>query len=118
VDDEPTVRRAISDMVSRTGYEVESSKDPREALRRARERSYDVLITDLRMRHMSGLALAEEVRKASPRCLIFLLTAFVAEPEPELDFSSVDQILYKPITQRALGRAIERALSSRSPEPA
>ena len=114
VDDEPAVLRAISTMVLRMGYAVESSGDPHEALRWATGREYDVLITDFRMREMSGLALAEAIRKESPRCLTILLTAFVAKLEPELDFSSIDQVLHKPITGVALGGAINKALRSRS----
>jgi two-component system C4-dicarboxylate transport response regulator DctD len=62
VDDEPLARRLVSSVLRRVGWSVIEAPDGRTALRVAPE-SLDLLVTDFEMPEISGIALAEELRR-------------------------------------------------------
>ena len=49
VDDEDNLRDVLVEVLKRDGHEVDSAVDGAEGLRRAEERRYDLVVTDLRM---------------------------------------------------------------------
>lgn len=76
VDDEENLRHMLSVMLSRQGYQVDTSEDGAVALRRIREQVYDFILCDIRMPEMDGkafLAKALEDRVSSP---IIMMSAY------------------------------------------
>jgi len=63
VDDEPLVAALIADALGLEGYEVETAKDGREALEKIAARSYDVILSDLRMPELDGVGLYRELEQ-------------------------------------------------------
>jgi two-component system, NarL family, nitrate/nitrite response regulator NarL len=76
-DDHPFVRRGIvSCLEQRPNLEiVAEAADGQEALTKARELSPDVVLTDLEMPHLSGLALTVALRKESPKIKVLIVSA-------------------------------------------
>lgn len=62
VEDSATTRELLAAMLREAGHDVDAVSDGRQALRRLRERPVDVLVTDIAMPHMDGLALVQAVR--------------------------------------------------------
>ena len=54
VDDEDNLRDVLVEVLKRDGHEVDSAVDGAEGLRRAEERRYDLVVTDLRMPGLEG----------------------------------------------------------------
>jgi CheY-like chemotaxis protein len=77
VDDEPMVIRVVKLGLERAGHEVASASNGAEALKLLRDRSYDVLITDLNMPRMDGRELCQTYQEEMPErdTLIFVVTA-------------------------------------------
>lgn len=63
VDDSPTVRQLLHMTLSDAGYDVVEAADGEEALAKVRENQFDMLVTDLNMPKIDGIALIEAVRK-------------------------------------------------------
>jgi len=74
-DDEVGLREFLSDSLRLDDHEVVTAVDGRDALRKLEERSFDLLITDLRMPHVDGLTLLRKVRADQPELEVIVLTA-------------------------------------------
>ncbi len=61
-EDSPFFRQMIANYLSAAGYEVETATDGLEAWEKLQKESFDVLITDIEMPHMTGIELAKKIR--------------------------------------------------------
>src|SRR5579871_4162012 len=66
VDDEPSIREVVSDMLECMGYEIVTAEDGVEALHKLVETAPDVIISDLKMPRMSGFEFLAVVRQRFP----------------------------------------------------
>ena len=66
-------------------YEVDTANDGMEALSKIQEKSYDLLLTDYKMPQMTGITLAQQVRKLSPDTAIVIQSH---EEKEEWDWTS------------------------------
>lgn len=75
-DDHPVVRKGLSSCLSqRENLQIiGEAADGREALRRARELEPDIILMDIDMPHMNGLAVTELLRKELPRVKVLVLS--------------------------------------------
>jgi two-component system alkaline phosphatase synthesis response regulator PhoP len=115
VEDEPTVARLISDVLSQEGYPVDSVLDGEEGLRRALHGNYDLLICDLKMPHFDGRALHRElIAKASPlqHRLVFVTGDTLAPRTIEFLESCGVPYLAKPFLVEELKAIVAAALES------
>src|SRR5690554_6282401 len=78
VDDDDRVRFVLSGALRRLGdeYQIVTASNSREALDRAGEEEFDLLITDLRLPRSDGLALTSAFAKASPDTRVIWITAY------------------------------------------
>jgi two-component system nitrate/nitrite response regulator NarL len=77
-DDHPVVRKGIGSCLSRHhGLQiVAEASDGVEAVRKARETSPDIVVTDIDMPRMNGLALAETLRREMPQIKVLVLSMY------------------------------------------
>ncbi|MGQ0696557.1 MAG: sigma-54-dependent transcriptional regulator [Nitrospiraceae bacterium] len=76
VDDDPETLALLREVVTKEGYQVETLEDAEAALRRLNEWQPDLVITDIQMPRMDGLALLAAVREKTPDIMVILLTAY------------------------------------------
>jgi signal transduction histidine kinase/ActR/RegA family two-component response regulator len=118
IDDEPSVARMGSRTLERAGYTVESMIDSEEALRAFRESPdrWDLVITDLTMPRLTGLAMAKTMLAIRPNLPIVLCTGFSESiNETEAKASGITEFLMKPVVGAELTTLVDRALHHRSP---
>ncbi|NJD62943.1 MAG: sigma-54-dependent Fis family transcriptional regulator [Deltaproteobacteria bacterium] len=76
VDDDERMRSFLSSVLREEGYGVEEARNGTEGLAKLSGADFDLVITDLRMPDMSGLALMQEGKKARPDVRWILITAY------------------------------------------
>jgi two-component system KDP operon response regulator KdpE len=72
VDDEPQIRRVLKTALSTQGYEVRDAKSGEEALEALRAERCDLVLLDVNMPGMGGLAACREIRRSSEVAIIML----------------------------------------------
>ena len=75
VDDDAVLRRLVPDQLSRSGFECAAAASGEEALSALGETDYDVVLLDIRMGGLSGLAALREIRKLEDPPEVIMLTA-------------------------------------------
>ena len=81
VDDQPAFRRLLQRVLEDAGWDVTVAGDGREALERARESTFDVVFSDVKMPKMDGHTLLDRLRSEQPDTPVILLTAHGSVPD-------------------------------------
>ncbi|MHB1847118.1 MAG: response regulator, partial [Deltaproteobacteria bacterium] len=76
IDDDPGVLRAMQTLFKRGGHQVIALSDPAEAVGSLTEEAPDVVLTDIRMPHLSGMDILGLVKSRRPEAEVILMTAF------------------------------------------
>ena len=108
VDDDRTVRDLVTSILARGGHEVMGAADAREALRILENQPTDLLLTDIVMPGMSGLALAARAHHDRPELRVMFMSGYANQYEEELSGSVC---LAKPFTNSSLLAAVEEVLA-------
>ena len=74
VDDEKAIRKTLGEILSYEGYKLEEASDGEEALKRFKEKSYDVVLCDIKMPKMDGIEFLERAREANPDIPIIMIS--------------------------------------------
>jgi len=78
VDDEQSMCDFMEIMLSKEGYDVETTVSGTEAIQRTSSSEYDLIIADLMMPEMSGLTLLKKIKKGRPGQEMIVMTAFAS----------------------------------------
>lgn len=115
VDDEDIVREGITSRIDwgSNGYELAGVfEDGIAALNFLSTRPVDVVLTDISMPRMDGLALSKAIAEKYPRTVVLLLTGFEEfEYAQEAVRHRVKEFLLKPITAEELDKVLQRTRS-------
>jgi two-component system response regulator PilR (NtrC family) len=76
VDDEPGIRVMLSAALKREGYAVLLASDARTALAALEAGPVDVVVTDIRMPHMTGIELLDAAKRVDPSLSVIMMTAY------------------------------------------
>ena len=110
IDDEESICRFTKFNLESTGkYEVMTAASGEEGLKKAKELSVDLVITDFRMSGMNGEEVIEELKKKKPELPIFLFSIYHDDQStitPMLK-SKADGLLSKPIDFEQLHKMVE-----------
>jgi two-component system, NtrC family, response regulator AtoC len=76
VDDEEHIRKILTIMLTKRGYDVRTANGGTEALKQVQNISFDAVITDMRMPGMDGLDLLAALKDHDPELIVIIITAF------------------------------------------
>src|SRR6476469_5006929 len=113
VDDEKPQRDILQEILSSAGYDVTSAASGEAAMKFARERSFDLALTDLKMTGMDGIELLQQLLAHDSSIIVILLTAHgpIESAKDALRRGAFDY-LQKPFERDALLATIKRALGN------
>ena len=97
VDDDDEIRDLLEFDISQSGYFTDTAKDGAEALQKALNNVYDLIILDVMMPKMNGFDVCEKIRQAKLAVPILMLTAKGTIDDKTIGFNSgADDYLVKP----------------------
>jgi two-component system chemotaxis response regulator CheY len=114
VDDSQTILNLLGLVLRQLGYEVTTARDGVEALEQAARQPLDLIITDLNMPRMDGLAFIAKWRASETgRRIPIIMLSTEAQPhdrQAAIDHGA-DLYMVKPVSAPALAKALESLLS-------
>lgn len=74
IDDEKAIRKTLSEILSYEGYKIEEASDGEEGLRRFRDRTFDVVLCDIKMPKIDGIEFLDKVRELNPDVPVIMIS--------------------------------------------
>jgi CheY-like chemotaxis protein len=117
-DDEDSMRSLVARAVAMDGHETVTAADGAEALDilTGDARAFDLLLTDIKMPIMDGIALALAAARDFPDLVILLMTGFADQRERASGLNAiVHDVVTKPFSVADIRAAVAGALTARQP---
>ena len=113
VDDEDSMRMLVARAIAMDGHEIATAADGAEALEILGEGAFDLLLTDIQMPVMDGIALALTAARDFPRTTILLMTGFADQRERASNLSAIaHDVITKPFSVADIRTAVADALAA------
>ena len=116
-DDEESMRVLVARAIALDGHEIVTAQDGAEALEilTDQEGAFDLLLTDIKMPVMDGIALALAAARDFPELTILLMTGFADQRERASGLNAiVHDVVTKPFSVADIRTAVADALASRA----
>lgn len=111
VDDDPGLLKLLGMRLTSEGFHIVTAESGQEALKLLLKEKIDLVISDLRMDEMDGMALFAEIQRQQPGMPVIILTAHGSIPDAvAATQQGVFSFLTKPVDRDALYKAIDEAL--------
>jgi len=117
VDDEDSMRLLVARAITMDGHDIMTASDGAEALEilGSADSSFDLLLTDIQMPIMDGIALALAAARDFPDLTILLMTGFADQRERASGLNAIaHDVITKPFSVADIRTAVADALASRS----
>src|SRR3954471_2185412 len=113
-EDDQAVRDFVSRALAYYGHSVTTVADGSAALQALAERHYDLMLTDIVMPGMDGIALAAQATKDNPGMSVLMMTGFASEGQrAQAPHNAIDRVISKPFSLKEICSAVEEALEKR-----
>jgi len=110
IDDEVAVNNNIRKVLAKKGYQVDQAVTKDEALQKVEQRSYKLVLLDLKMPGVKGLELLRAIREKRPETMVIIITGY-ASIETAKETARLGAVAYlpKPFTPHEIREATEKA---------
>lgn len=114
IDDEDIVLKSCLRILKNDDYEIDTVYSGDDGLRRANEKDFDIVITDLKMPGLGGMEVLATLRKNKPEVTVIIFTGYatVENTREALKMGAFDYIP-KPFTNEELRTVVDNAVKSR-----
>ena len=113
IDDEPIVGKRLKPALEKSGYEVETFTAGAEAIRRLREKAFDIVVTDIRMDEIDGMEIMAKAMEISPKTKVIIITGYATiEMAHEALAKGAFDFIAKPFKPNDLRAVIAKASDS------
>ena len=114
VEDQDTARESLVELLRGEGYEVHEAADGNAAISLVNQLDLDLVLTDLMMPGVNGLAVLKHVREFSPQTLVILMTAHASvETAVEAIRLGAQDYLLKPLIFEEVLRKVQHLMTHR-----
>ena len=114
IDDKDSMRKMLAQTLVEEGYEVETAANGNAGIKLARQRSFDLVLTDLKMPEMTGLEVLKSVKEMDVDTAVIVMTAFgTIEDAVDAMRKGAYDFISKPFQTEHLSVLIQKALENR-----
>ena len=118
-EDDGAVREVVTRALSMNGHQVKSVDDGSRALEALAEGHYELLLTDIVMPGIDGIALALKVTKSHPGLPVVLMTGYAAERQRAHNLQElICRVVTKPFSLKEICRVVNEVLADAGVRPA
>ena len=117
VEDSPEVSLSVREILASVGHSVEEAASGIEALKRLKAGAFDVIVSDIWMPEMDGIALLKEVRGSGNGVPVIVISG--GAPNAPLTYTAplastfgANEVIYKPFEKDELLNAVSAALKA------
>lgn len=114
IDDSKEILRTLDDFLSKKNYQVATASDGLDGLKllETEKPGFDLVITDIVMPDISGVAVISIIKKKFPVTPVIAITGWGKHPEALAAEANVDAVLEKPFELSELDKLIKDLLST------
>jgi two-component system, cell cycle response regulator CpdR len=113
-EDDKAVSAFVARALQHRGHEVTAVSDGSAALEALASATFDLLLTDIVMPRLDGIALALKASKDHPAMKILLMTGFASERQRAHNLEAlIQRVISKPFTLEAICNAVDEELAQR-----
>lgn len=110
VDDQQDLQELLTRILAKEGYSVDSAADGEEALGKLRERSFNLVLTDVKMPGLNGFDLIQLIKKEFPSIGVIVMTAYGdSYTVKDALLLGADEYITKPFKSFEINLVVERA---------
>jgi FixJ family two-component response regulator len=117
IDDEQIVLNSVKRILGQGGFEVETTLKGRQGLEWALNKSYDIVLTDIRMPDIGGMIGLRDIKRAKPGVPVIIITGYanVQSAVQAMKLGAADYV-EKPFTPDQLLKAVNQAIEHSTTE--
>lgn len=117
-EDDEAVREFVLRALSYYGHQVTAVADGGAALEALEKSPYDLMLTDIVMPGLDGIALALKATKVRPDMPVLMMTGFASERQRAHNLDAlIDRVIAKPFSLKEICAAVDDALANRRTAP-
>jgi DNA-binding NtrC family response regulator len=110
LDDEPIVCKRLKPALEKQGYEVDTFTQSSDAMEQIKQKDYDIIVTDLKMKGVDGMQLLTEAKRRSPKTEVIVITGFATLETARQSFQQgVFDFIAKPFKLSEIQEVVKRA---------
>jgi two-component system response regulator AtoC len=114
IEDKDSMQKMLAATLESEGYEVEAACDGQSGIDKAKEKRFDVILTDLKLPGLDGIKVLSEVKQNDPEASIIVMTAYgTIETAVQAMRMGAFDFLTKPFDTDHLSMIIRRAMENR-----
>jgi DNA-binding NtrC family response regulator len=114
IDDKESMRQMLAKTLESEGFEVDTARDGEGGLDKAKEKRFDLILTDLKLPRMDGLEVLSSIKDLDPEVAVIVMTAYgTIETAVQAIKQGAFDFLTKPFDVDHLHVLIQRALENR-----
>ena len=111
LDDEPIVCERLEEHLGRLGFTVQAFTESQAAIDRLKDKRFDVVVTDLKMRGPTGLEVLQFVRDQGQGTQVIIITGYATmDAARDAEYSGVFEFVSKPFQLETLGKLVKSAV--------
>ena len=113
IDDEPNIAHNVKRILTKKGYPVDQAVSKEEALAKIEEKTYELVLLDLKIPGVQGMELLRAIKDKRPETKVIIITGYASiESAKESARLGIADYLHKPFTPDEIRNAAENALTA------